>query len=64
MLTVRVDRGKCQGHNRCNMICPEVYKVDEQGYSYVEHEEVPPDLEEKARRGAEACPEDAIVVIE
>ena len=46
------------------MTCPEVYKVDEQGYSYVEHEAVLPDLEEKARRGAEACPEDAIVVIE
>jgi ferredoxin len=30
----------------------------------VEHEEVPPDLEEKARRGTEAYPEDAIVVIE
>ena len=63
-MKVRVDREKCQGHNRCYMECPEVYKVDDEGYAYVSNGEVPPNLREKARRGAEACPENAISVTE
>lgn len=63
-MRVRVDREKCQGHNRCYMACPEVYKTDEQQHAYVEQEEVPKGLQEKARWGAEECPEGAIIVIE
>jgi len=62
-MKVRVDREKCQGHNRCYMICPEVYQVDDEGYAYVSNGEVPQDLREQARRGAEACPENAITVL-
>ena len=61
-MRVRVDRQKCQGHNRCYLTCPEVYKIDEDGYSYLERAEVPIGIEEKARRGAEVCPENAIIV--
>ncbi len=64
VMRVRIDRGKCQAHNRCHMACPEVYKTDEEGYAYVENEEVPGPLKDKARRGAEACPEHAVVVME
>ena len=63
MMKVHVDREKCKGHNRCYMICPEVYKVDEETYAYVEEEEVPAALRDQARRGAEVCPEHAITVI-
>ena len=63
-MRVRVDRGRCQGHNRCYMECPEVYKIDEEGFSHVEHEEVPPELERRARRAAETCPEGAIEVFD
>ncbi len=61
-MKVQVDRHKCQCHNRCYMACPEVYRVDGEGYAYVEVEVVPKDLEEKALRGAENCPEGAITV--
>lgn len=44
------------------MTCPEIYKIDDQGYSYVEIKEVPKSIEEQARRGAEVCPEHAISV--
>ncbi|MCH7837066.1 MAG: ferredoxin [Chloroflexi bacterium] len=63
-MRVRVDRERCQGHNRCSMVCPEVYKIDDESYAYVEQEEVPANLEEQVRRGAEVCPEQAIVVSE
>ena len=46
------------------MICPEVYKIDDESYAYVEKEEVPANLTEQVRRGAEVCPEQAIVVSE
>jgi ferredoxin len=45
------------------MACPEVYKTDEQQFAYVEQEDVPKGLEEKARRGAEECPEGAVIVV-
>ncbi len=61
-MKIRIDRERCQGHNRCAMICPELYKIDEESYAYVEQEEVPEELEERARRGAEVCPEQAIAV--
>ena len=63
-MKVRVDREKCQGHNRCYMECPEVYKIDEEGYAFTEQGQVPRKLEGKARRGAESCPENAISVTE
>jgi len=63
-MRVTVDRERCQGHNRCSMTCPEVYKIDEQGFSYVELHEVPAELRDRARKAAETCPEGAIVVVE
>ncbi len=46
------------------MICPEVYKIDDESYAYVEQEDFPAELQEQGRRGAEVCPEQAIVVSE
>ncbi len=63
-MKIQVDPEKCQAHNRCFMACPEVYKTDEQGYAYVEDGEITQALREAARRGAEACPEQAITVVE
>lgn len=61
-MKVRVDTEKCQGHNRCYLTCPEVYKIDGQGYAFVESKEVPKGIVEQARRGAEVCPEHAVIV--
>ena len=61
-MKVRVDPEKCQGHNRCYLACPEVYKIDDQGYAFVEIKEVPKGIEGQAKRGAEVCPEHAVVV--
>lgn len=59
---VNIDRDRCCGYTVCADICPEVYKIDEQGFAYVEQEEVPPELQETAREGAECCPELAILI--
>jgi ferredoxin len=46
------------------MTSPELFRLrDEDGHSYVESEDVPPGLEEKAQLGADSCPERAISVV-
>lgn len=62
-LQVKVDREKCCGYGICAEICADVYKLDDQGFAYVDDENVPADLEESALEGVDACPEDAIAAI-
>jgi ferredoxin len=61
-LYVTVDPSKCCGYTSCAEVSPEVYKLDEQGFAYVDSDVVPPGLEAKAREGAAICPERAIYV--
>ncbi len=63
-MRVRVDGEKCQGHNRCRALAPEVFDVDELGYSFVIVEPVPPELEERTMLAVRNCPERAISVAE
>ena len=64
-MKVHVDPDKCQGHNRCFAIAPELFDVDDLGQAHeVGDGEVSPVLEEKARLAAANCPEFAIVVEE
>jgi ferredoxin len=64
-MRVSVDPEKCQGHNRCYSLAPELFDVDDYGYATaVGDGEVPPGMEEKARLAAENCPEFAITIEE
>ena len=61
-MKVTVDSDACQGHGMCNMICPEVFKYDDDGFGYVpsELEHVPDNLAEKVRLAEIQCPERAV----
>jgi ferredoxin len=62
---VWVDPDKCQGHNRCYSLAPELFDVDDLGNaSAIGAGEVPADLVEKARRAVANCPEYAITLTE
>jgi ferredoxin len=62
-MKVHVDQEKCQGHNRCFAIAPELFDVDDFGQSHELNDGVvAPGLEEKARLAAANCPEFAIVI--
>jgi ferredoxin len=64
-MKVQVDSSKCQGHNRCMIIAPELFEVDDYGYATPQNVgDVPLDLAEKARAAAVNCPELAIQVTE
>ncbi len=61
ILRVRVDAGRCQGHNRCCSLAPELFEADELGNSKVKGDgTVPAALEAKARLAVANCPEHAV----
>jgi ferredoxin len=64
-MRVHVQADKCQGHNRCYSIAPELFVVDDLGNaSEIGDGTVPADLEDKARLAVANCPEFAIVIAE
>lgn len=62
-MRVQLDTDKCQGHNRCYALAPELFDVDDYGTAVLLVEgEIPSELEEKARLAAANCPEYAITI--
>jgi len=62
---VWVDPDKCQGHNRCYALAPELFDVDDYGNASAKGDGVvPAGLEDKARLAAANCPEFAVVIEE
>src|SRR5580700_263777 len=62
-MKIRVDPEKCQGHARCYGLAPEIFDVDDYGQASVIMDDVPPELQEKARLAVANCPEYAIEII-
>jgi len=64
-MRVRVDGERCQGHNRCYALAPDLFDVDDLGYAAaIGDGQVAPDQEEQARLAAANCPEHAIELLE
>jgi ferredoxin len=63
-MKVRIDKAACVGNARCAAVSELLFPLDDDGYISVEEVEVPPDMESLARRGARACPERVITIIE
>jgi ferredoxin len=60
-LKVGVQSDRCQGHNRCYAIAPELFEIDELGNSKARGDgAVAAALEDKARLAVKNCPEHAI----
>ena len=63
-MKVRVDSDRCQGHNRCCAIAPELFEVDDLGHARaVSDGDVPADLRHKAELAVDNCPEFAIALL-
>ena len=64
-MRVSVDSDKCQGHNRCYALAPDVFDVDDLGFAFVTIEgDVPAEREDATRAAAANCPEYAITITE
>jgi ferredoxin len=62
---IHLESEKCQGHNRCYALAPELFDVDDYGQAVLLVEgDVPAALVEKARLAAKNCPEFAIKIVE
>jgi ferredoxin len=59
-MKVRVDADVCAGFGVCLGLCPEVFKLHDDGYSIVLVGEVPPELEDAVRLAVKQCPSNAI----
>jgi ferredoxin len=56
-----VDPSRCQGHNRCYTIAPELVDIDDYGNASAKGDGVVPEaLLEKARLTVKNCPEHAV----
>ena len=61
VLRVRVESERCQGHNRCCALAPELFEADDLGNARVRGDgTVATALEAKARLALVNCPEHAI----
>jgi ferredoxin len=62
---IRIDAEKCQGHNRCKAILPELVELDSFGNAQAKGDgRVPEALVEKAYLAKSNCPEFAFDVVE
>ena len=58
------DSKKCSGHAQCCAVSPDLFPLDESGYSILTEREVDPADEQMARDGVAACPEGALVILD
>lgn len=63
-MKIRIEKAQCVGNARCHAIAEHLYPLDDEGYIAIEGFDVPEGEEQNARRGARACPERIIFVIE
>jgi ferredoxin len=62
-LRVRVDPDRCQGHNRCYSIAPDIFELDDLGMSSAAGGGlVPAEQAALARRAEANCPEHAVMI--
>jgi ferredoxin len=64
MMRVHVDNSRCAGHAQCWAVDPDLFPLDDSGYSTLQEHEVKPDDEQKTREGVAACPEMALILDE
>ena len=63
-MKVSVDEKRCQGHARSIAIAPQVFHIDDEGFSHEREgfETVTPELEKYVKKAFANCPENAILI--
>ncbi|HOQ15756.1 MAG TPA: ferredoxin [Defluviitaleaceae bacterium] len=63
-MIAKIDRDGCIGCGTCPDVCPEVFRMADDGLAEVYVDEVPEDAKEAAIEAQEACPVSVITVEE
>jgi ferredoxin len=61
-MKVRLDAERCVGHAQCYAVHPELFPINDDGYSVLETHAVKPEDEQRTRNGVAACPELALII--
>lgn len=61
-MKVRLERSKCAGHALCHGVDPDLFPIDDEGYSTLESFDVDAADEAAVRAGVESCPELALIL--
>ena len=61
VMRVSIAAERCQGHNRCCLVAPELFESDDEGHAKVRGDGVVPvGSQQKARLALANCPEHAV----
>lgn len=63
-MRIHLEQGKCSGHARCFAVDPDLFPIDDSGYSTITDHDVAPGDEATVREGVAACPELALSLLE
>ncbi|CDO90226.1 ferredoxin [Mycobacterium triplex] len=61
-MRVHLERAKCSGHAQCFAVEPDLFPIDDDGYSTLQDHDVAPGDEQATRLGVNACPEVALII--
>lgn len=63
-MKVGVDRSVCQAHGQCALADPQLFTIDDEGYSTIgASKDVPRGRESSAQLGVDACPVRALRIV-
>ena len=57
-----VDKDLCIGCGLCAGICPEVFRMDDDGKAFAGDAEIPDDIIDSAKEAEQQCPVEAITI--
>lgn len=64
-MRISVDDDVCEGHGQCYVVDPDLFPLNDDGYSAIGRDKpVPPGEEDAARQGVDACPVFALTLHE
>jgi len=63
-MIAKIDRDGCIGCGTCPEVCPEVFRMDDDGLAEVYVDEVPEEAKDSAIQAQEECPVSVITVEE
>jgi ferredoxin len=63
-MRVGLEKSKCVGHAQCYAVDPDLFPIDDSGYSILEDHEVSPEDAQLTRDGVASCPEMALFIEE
>lgn len=61
-MRAQVEKDVCIGCGSCPSLCPEIFKMDDDGLATTITEQVVPELENAVQDAADSCPTEAIVI--